>query len=232
MTDPLSQAGQPRLQRWSRRHALGLLLSLAACEYWRAAWPSAVWAAPSCLLLIAASRGWFTPSGRFGLANLVTSLRFSLVLSLTAPPAWLSTKSCVAITVGILILDGLDGWLARMRGDVSAFGAHFDMETDALLVLVVGLRLWLDVGYPAWVLLAGLLRYVYVLCLWIAPGTGREAPRSPFGRYAFPTVIVGFIAGLSTHGEYGSLCVAVGTLTVSVSFARSFYFSYVTPEAT
>ena len=36
---------------------------------------------------------------------------------------------------GLLILDGVDGRVARARGEVSAFGARFDMETDALLLL-------------------------------------------------------------------------------------------------
>ncbi|HWZ91632.1 MAG TPA: CDP-alcohol phosphatidyltransferase family protein [Polyangiaceae bacterium] len=226
MTDELPPAGQSPIQAWSRGHALGMLLSVGACQSWHAAWPSAVLAAPSCLWFIAKSGRAWTPSGRFGLANAVTSLRLMLVLALTAPPAWLSTRSFVLLTVGILSLDFVDGWLARARADSSAFGAHFDMETDALLVLVVTLRLALGQGYPAWVLSAGLLRYVYVLSLWFVPGTGREAPRSLLGRYAFLILMLGLIGGLVAHGVYGSLCVGLGTLAVSISFARSFYFSH------
>lgn len=228
MTQALSPVRQPPLphQRWSRWHALGMLLALGACYHFRAAWPSAVIAAPSCLFFVGASRRNLTPSGRFGLANWATSLRFALVLSLTAPLGWVSTGSSVAITVGILVLDGLDGWLARKYGDASVFGAHFDMETDALLVLIVGLRLWLMEDYGAWVLGAGLLRYLYVLCVWLFPSAGREAPRSRFGRYAFSIVMAGQLGALLAPGVYGSLCVALGTLAVSVSFARSFYYSY------
>jgi phosphatidylglycerophosphate synthase len=222
---PLS-AAEPPLQTWSRGHALAMLLGLVACARWHAAWPSALLAAPSFLICIAASRHWLTPSGRFGLANAVTSLRLALVLCLTAPPAWLSSRASVALTVGILVLDSVDGWLARSRGDASTFGGHFDMETDALLVLVVTLRLWVVEGYGAWVLTAGLLRYGYVLVLWLAPGTGREAPRSLLGRSAFVILMLGLIGGLLTPGSYGSLCVALGTLVVSSSFARSYYFSH------
>jgi hypothetical protein len=67
---------------------------------------------------------------------------------------------------------------------------------------------------------------VYVLSLWFVPGTGREAPRSLLGRYAFLILMLGLIGGLLAHGVYGSLCVALGTLAVSISFARSFYFSH------
>ena len=37
----------------------------------------------------------------------------------------------------LLALDGLDGWAARRQGLVSAFGARFDMEVDALLILAL-----------------------------------------------------------------------------------------------
>ena len=167
-----------------------------------------------------------TPSGRFGLANAVTSLRLALTLGLTLPATSLGSSAAAALTIGILLLDLLDGWLARVRGDASIFGAHFDMETDAILVLVVTLRLWLVEGYPAWVLIAGLLRYAFVIALWLFPGTGREAPRSLFARYAFLILMLSLLGALLVHGEYGTWCIGLGTLVVSFSFARSFYFSH------
>ena len=39
-------------------------------------------------------------------------------------------------------LDGVDGWLARRSGIASAFGARFDMEIDALLILVLAVLAW------------------------------------------------------------------------------------------
>ena len=35
------------------------------------------------------------------------------------------------------LLDLLDGWLARRTGTATAFGARFDMEVDAALILVL-----------------------------------------------------------------------------------------------
>jgi phosphatidylglycerophosphate synthase len=226
MTDEPLQTREPPLRAWSRKHAVTMLAAVLACVYWHAAWPSALLGLPSFLSFMLASRGLLTPSGRFGLANAVTSLRLVLVLGLTVPGAWLSSRTVAAITIGVLCLDLLDGWLARSRGDASVFGARFDLETDALLVLVITLRLWLVEGYGAWVLTAGLLRYGYVILLWLAPGTGREEPRTLLGRYAFLTLMLGLIAGLAVRGPYGPLCVAIGTLTVSASFAHSIYFSH------
>ena len=171
-------------------------------------------------------RGRYTPQGRFGLANVITAARAAFVVLLALPKESLSPARAAALAALILLTDGIDGAVARKRGEASAFGACFDMETDALFVLMVTLRLWLHEGYGSWVLTAGILRYAYVISIWFAPGSGREAPRSLLGRLAFLILALGLIAGLALPGSAGSACVLVGTCVVSLSFARSFYFSH------
>jgi phosphatidylglycerophosphate synthase len=63
--------------------------------------------------------------------------------------------------IAILALDGLDGWLARRGNSASEFGAHFDMETDALFVLVMTFELWHRHQLEGWILISCLLRYAY-----------------------------------------------------------------------
>jgi len=116
---------------------------------------------------------------RFGLANGVTAARAvaSLLLlglsaeaaigKLTLDPAMRWTA--VAVAVAALLSDGLDGWLARRHGLASAFGARFDMESDALLVLALALLVLAAGQAGAFVLLSGALRYLFV-------GAGRLAP--------------------------------------------------------
>jgi len=228
-----SAAFQPRavpLTAWSRGQALAMTLSLGMCIWQRTAWP--VVASAPCLFafLLVLGRRAHTPSGRFGLANAITCLRLLVLLTLGLPPRWLDPWSALAITLLVLALDLVDGWLARRFGDASAFGAHFDMETDALLVLIVTLRLWLAQQYPPWVLISGGLRYAYVLWLWAWPGpaAAREAPRSRLARSAFTLLMLGLCLGLVLPGFAGQLAVALGTLVVSFSFARSCYFSRLT----
>jgi phosphatidylglycerophosphate synthase len=223
---------QPRavpLAAWSRAQALAMTLSLGVCTWQRTAWPVVVSALClfACLLML--GRGAHTPNGRFGFANAVTCIRLLVLLTLGLPPRWLVPTCALTITLLVLALDLLDGWLARRFADASAFGAHFDMETDALLVLIVTLRLWLGQGYPAWVLISGCLRYAYVLWLWAWPGpaAAREAPRSRLGRWAFTLLMLGLCLGLVLPGYAGRVAVALGTLVVSSSFARSGYFSRV-----
>ena len=40
------------------------------------------------------------------------------------------------------LLDLVDGWVARRTGTASPFGARFDLETDAALILVLSWLVW------------------------------------------------------------------------------------------
>jgi phosphatidylglycerophosphate synthase len=73
----------------------------------------------------------------------------------------------VILTIVALVLDGVDGQVARRTGTVSALGARFDMEVDASLLLVLSLYAAHQVG--AWVLVIGLMRYIFVVATWLLP---------------------------------------------------------------
>lgn len=225
-------ANQPRvgdrveaLRQWSRVQAIAMLLALCLCAVARVAWPLAAIAPCSFLLLIVTQRGAWTPSASFGRANTVTSLRWTLILPLLLLKSVLSSPAALLLVGCVFALDGLDGWLARRYREASAFGAHFDMETDAFLILALTLRLWLSEGHAPWVLWSGCLRYGYVLWLWAWPGAGSEAPRSRLGRSAFALLLAGLAGGLILPGLLGASAIAIGTAFVTASFARSFYYS-------
>jgi phosphatidylglycerophosphate synthase len=118
----------------------------------------------------------------FGAANAVTLARGALTLLLaaslgeqpTASLAWL----VVVFAVVAVALDGVDGKLARSRGETSAFGARFDMETDALLILVLAALVWQHEKAGVWILLAGLLRYLFVLASYGMPWLAEPLPPS------------------------------------------------------
>lgn len=112
------------------------------------------------------------PHVHLGPANLVTLGRLGLtallsgLLGESSPPiAWLA----FGIAALVLALDGIDGWLARRGGWASAFGARFDMETDALLVLLLAALAWQLDKAGAWVLLSGALRYLFLAAAAVLP---------------------------------------------------------------
>ena len=78
-----------------------------------------------------------------------------------------------AAIVGIaLALDGLDGWIARSTNTTSVFGARFDMETDAFLILVLSALVWQMDKTGAWILAIGAMRYGFVAAAAIWPQLG------------------------------------------------------------
>lgn len=118
----------------------------------------------------------------FGIANSVTLLRLSLAAMLCAllfvhvrtGVLWLA----IVIATAALLLDGLDGRLARRNGLSSRFGARFDMEVDALIVCVLALLAWHFERAGGWVLAAGLMRYAFVAAAAVLPWMRAELPPS------------------------------------------------------
>jgi phosphatidylglycerophosphate synthase len=119
---------------------------------------------------------------RFGAANSVTLARAALAALLFALLGAAPTPELgwllVALGTAAVALDGVDGALARRRNEAGAFGARFDMETDALLILVLAALVWQQGKAGAWVLAAGLLRYVFVAGSFVVPRLSAALPPS------------------------------------------------------
>ncbi len=119
----------------------------------------------------------------FGAANAVTLARGVLALDLLAllgsPPSAVLAWLIVVLALVALVLDGVDGRVARRRGETSAFGARFDMETDALLILVLAALAWSQGKAGAWILLAGALRYLFVAASLVAAVARGSAAAEP-----------------------------------------------------
>jgi phosphatidylglycerophosphate synthase len=219
-------AATASLTAWSRGHAVAMLVACALAMLLERAWPVSLLALGTVAVLLLAHRGAYTPGGRFGAANAVTAARLALALIVGLAPADVPGPMMAAALTLVWALDGLDGWLARRDGLASTFGATFDMETDALLVLIADVQLWQRGRFGAWVLITGLLRYTYVLALALRPAPTGHVPRSRFGRAAFLALVVGLTAGFAWDGAAGTWLAALGAAAVTVSFTRSFLWSY------
>jgi phosphatidylglycerophosphate synthase len=106
------------------------------------------------------------PFTRFGAANVATTGRAVLVSVAAALVGEARTDAVAwaAAAIGLVatLLDGVDGWLARRTGMASTFGARYDMEVDALLIMALALLAWQHDKAGAWILLAGAMRYLFV----------------------------------------------------------------------
>lgn len=100
-----------------------------------------------------------------GPANRVTLARTILVGGVAALAADSLTRDVpvgvlVPLAAVALLLDGVDGLVARRTASETALGARFDMEVDAFLILVLSVVAARSMG--AWVLAIGGMRYAFV----------------------------------------------------------------------
>ena len=134
---------------------------------------------------------------RVGYANLITAVRLLLVACvaalLTVSDLRLAGWLAVVLSTIAACMDALDGPIARRTGTESAFGARFDMEVDALLIMVLALLAWWWDKAGAWVLLSGLLRYLFVAGGWLLPWLRQPLPPSLRRKTVCVIQIVGLI---------------------------------------
>jgi CDP-diacylglycerol--glycerol-3-phosphate 3-phosphatidyltransferase len=135
------------------------------------------------------------------MANIVTLTRFPLifvylaVLYLGSPRAQLWNTPLIVL---IFILDGLDGWIARKRGETSLLGSVLDIATDRTL------------EYILWVVFAHLgFISILVPVIVIIRGTLVDAIRS-----------IGMKSGVSAFEQLQS---PMNRFLVSSRFMRAFY---------
>ena len=167
------------------------------------------------------------PNMNFGSANRLTLGRLALVALLAAGIGEPGTNAAsmawgaIAVATTAALLDALDGPLARSNGLASEFGARFDMETDALLVLVLCLLVIQFDKAGAWILAAGLMRYVFVLAAGLWPWMARPLPVS-LRRKAVCVAQIGILIvclGPIVHPPWSQAFAAASLAALSGSFA-------------
>lgn len=138
------------------------------------------------------------------MANLITLARFLLLFLLVsliyrASPEWQLINAPLLLI--IIALDGLDGYVARRRGETSVFGSIFDIAVDRVIELI----LWVALGHiglvPIWVAMVFIIRGTMVDAIrYAAISQGETAfgmMRSALGRF--------LVAGRFMRGLYGGV---------------------------
>jgi phosphatidylglycerophosphate synthase len=211
---------------WSRAHAPLMIVACACAIFLGAPWPVGAAGALSFAVLLVQGRAAWAAAARTIAPNAVTLIRLAIVVTMGSWQHGAPGLVWAAALGAIFALDYVDGWIARRADGATAFGAHFDMETDALVILVFDLELFLRGQLGAWILTTGILRYAYVVCVSLVPPRGGEMPRSTFGRNAFGLLVTGLGVALAWPGPIGTAGAVVGTAAVTLSFARAFHWSY------
>lgn len=125
------------------------------------------------MLCVAVHRG-VTAAGAsdLGPADGITLTRAVLACALAAlvvDPSLPRSVAAVIVPLAALalVLDAVDGRVARATGTQSDFGGRFDGEADAFLLLVLSVHVAPAHGW--WVLAIGAARYAFALAGWVLP---------------------------------------------------------------
>jgi CDP-diacylglycerol--glycerol-3-phosphate 3-phosphatidyltransferase len=137
------------------------------------------------------------------MANLVTLLRLLLVfvissLALYATPQWQLLN--LPLVILCISLDALDGFVARIRHEVTVFGAIFDIAVDRVVEIVLWLVLAKLNLVSVWIAIIFVTRGILVDSLRNQNATAEVAPfntmRTAIGKYLVASRFMRFFYAL------------------------------------
>ncbi|MGV3621758.1 MAG: CDP-alcohol phosphatidyltransferase family protein [Archangium sp.] len=200
--------------RWSFVHAVLCLVTGVWSVASASLWPFVAGSGVSMLFFFITARTAQPRLAGVGIANAITLLRLLVLLAgaLFFPSTW---------TFGlVLLLDGMDGFVARRLGETSEFGALFDMETDGVLMGLLALHLS---PVAPWVLLVGVLRPAYVLARIPFPRSATKEPRTWLGRSAFTIAAWALVFSCAS---FAAPVVTALTVAATCAISASFFLSF------
>jgi phosphatidylglycerophosphate synthase len=164
-----------------------------------------------------------------GPADQVTFVRATLVGGIAALTAASFTETTpvtalVALVVVALVLDAVDGWVARHTQSVSALGARFDMEVDAFLMLVLSVYVARSTGW--WVLAIGTARYAFVAAGWLLPWLRGSLPPRYWCKVVAATqgIVLAFATAAVLPRWLTDTALAVSLALLTESFGREVWW--------
>jgi phosphatidylglycerophosphate synthase len=156
-------------------------------------------------------------------ADWVTTARAALVALLAGLVGDAAAGTFASAATGTAIvaasLDGVDGWLARRSGRANALGARFDMEVDALLILVLSILVWQLGKAGAWVLLSGLMRYAFVGAAAIWPWLADPLPPSRRRQTICVVQVVGLIVAVAPIVQPPASAAAAAVVLAALTYS-------------
>jgi phosphatidylglycerophosphate synthase len=211
------------LQQWNIIHSIFILIGFAVFHLTGWYWPVTATAFFSVILLWATQ--WYTishlkPAG--GYANMLTFLRYILQLLIFAfSNIWPLWSLGLLFSIPVL-LDGLDGYLARRFNHISKFGALFDMETDSLFLSLTGIILYKGNIIGAWIFPAAYLRYFYILLIAVLHVNNIQEKRTRFGPYIAFIMFVSLILEFLFQSTVTRIILFAASCMIVLSFIYSF----------
>jgi phosphatidylglycerophosphate synthase len=137
-----------------------------------------------------------------------------------------SITALVTLSIVALILDAVDGQVARRTGTATPLGGRIDGEIDALLILLLSIAVSRD--YGSWVLIIGAARYALLLAGWLIPWLA--APLPPRYWRKVVAAVQGIVLTIAVSGVLslltGLIAVAAALLLLAESFGHDVIWLY------
>jgi phosphatidylglycerophosphate synthase len=127
---------------------------------------SVILMAATFVFFIRENKGAWEKLSFFGVANVITTVRLLLVFVLASGKINFNDPAFFTVALVIPLLDVVDGWVARRRKEESQFGMYYDMEVDALFVMVTSIIIYQNHSTMWIVLIPAFLRYFFKLLLF------------------------------------------------------------------
>ncbi len=164
---------------------------------------------------------------QFGHANRITLFRAILIAAVATLLGFQPSEKVAMTATGVamiaLILDGLDGFVARKTDCMSDYGAQLDMELDAFFTLLLSALVYQWGFAGEWVLFCGLARYAWLLVQLFVPWFARPLPPEPAFRRKTACVlgVGGLILALYPWGAtwLNTGFAGIATTALAVSFS-------------
>jgi phosphatidylglycerophosphate synthase len=168
-------------------------------------------------------------TGRLNLAGWVTLVRATLAVGVAALVAesfdrHAPVTTLVSLAALALILDAIDGKVARHTRTAGTLGAHFDAEVDAFLILFLSIYVARSAG--AWVLAIGAARYAFLAAAWPLPWMRKPLPPRYWGKFVAATqgVVLTVAAADVLPGDVNRGALVVALALLAESFIRAVWW--------
>lgn len=159
-------------------------------------------------------------------ANQITAFRFFLS-AITALFVFKLPETVSFCLFGLaILLDGLDGYLARKYQQASEIGALFDKTVDAYFVLLLYYILVLKYNISFWFLGIGYLHYGYELLLLGLGWQDLAIPKNPIGKYAAALLFISLLSPFILPTYLYLAILYLSAILVSLSFGLSFFYKF------
>jgi len=162
------------------------------------------------------------------LPNFITASRFVIIILAAIMVSSLNLYQFFGLMLLAVLLDVFDGYIARRLKKSTELGFYFDLEVDAFYVLVMSLYFFQFRDVPWWMLVPGIMRYLFIVVTLIFPKNTFNESKKPYASFIAGLYFVILLVSIVIPIEWATPLLGIGGFGIIISFSISFieYFRW------